>query len=164
MTDTFEQLLENDEDTLNNRYLTFSVENEMYGIEIRHVMEINGIQNITEMPEMPDYVKGIINLRGKIVPVMDIRLRFGKEPRQYDDRTCIIVIDFNGILVGLVVDAVAEVCDIHNENISERPNLGTRGSRGFVKNIGKINSNVILLLDCAKLLSSDEFDMLNEIL
>jgi len=87
--------LEQDEDTLKGKYLIFSMGKEQYGMEIRYITEIIGIQPITEVPEMPDYVKGITNLRGKIIPVMDARLRFRKETREYDDRTCIIVIDTN---------------------------------------------------------------------
>jgi purine-binding chemotaxis protein CheW len=162
MVDTLvKSVVVDDEDTLTNRFLTFFIDKETYGIEIRFVMQIIGIQAITEMPEMPEYVKGIINLRGKIIPVMDVRLRFSKVAKEYDDRTCVIVIDFNSISFGLIVDGIAEVCMIPEEDISDTPNLKASESRGFVKNIGKSNNNVILLLDCETLLSTDELKELN---
>ena len=162
MEDLFGNISESSEDTLKGRYLTFMIDKETFGIEIRFVMEIIGIQAITEMPEMPEYIKGIINLRGRIIAVMDVRLRFGKSTRDYDDRTCVIVIDFSGISIGLIVDSVSEVLSISDENISERPNISNGESRGFVKNIGKLGSAVILLLDCGKLLSINEFEEIKD--
>jgi len=149
------------EDTLKGRYLTFSVGNESYGIEVRHITEIVGIQAITEMPELPYYIKGIINLRGKIIPVMDVRLRFGKEPKDYNDRTCIIVIDIGDLTFGLIVDAVSEVITIPEEDIIVPPKLG---SNRYIKNIGKVGDDVKLLLDCEKLLSADEIKIITEAL
>lgn len=157
-------IFEDEEDTLKGRYLTFLIDKETYAIEIRYVMEINGIQAITEMPEMPEYIKGIINLRGKIIPVMDIRIRFGKPPRDYDDRTCVVVIDFEGHSIGFIVDSVSEVITIPDVDISARPNLSTGDGRGFVKNIGKVNNMVVLLLDCGKLLTSGEIEDISEII
>lgn len=95
-----------EEDTLKGRYLIFTLDKETYGVEIKYVTEIIGIQTITEIPELPEYVKGIINLRGKIIPVMDVRLRFKKEPKEYNDRTCIIVLDIRDLTIGLIVDRV----------------------------------------------------------
>ena len=152
------------EDTLDGRYLTFLIDKETYGIEIRYVMEIVGMQDITEMPEMPDYIKGIINLRGRIIPVIDVRLRFGKQQRDYDDRTCVIVIDFNETLIGLIVDLVTEVQYIPAGEISARPGLGAGDSRGYIRNIGKIGSTVALLIDCGKLLNTDEFHEISAVL
>jgi purine-binding chemotaxis protein CheW len=153
-----EDALENGEDTLKERYLTFITGTETYGIDIRYVMEIVGIQTITEMPEQPHYVKGIINLRGIIIPLMDIRLRFGKLPREYDDRTCVIVINYNGVSYGFIVDSVSEVLTIAEKDIAERPKLNSGDINGYVKSIGKINHTVILLIDCAKLLSLEALD------
>jgi len=148
-----------DEDTQKDRFLTFALDSETYGIEIRNVMEIIGIQAITEIPELPDYIKGIINLRGKIIPVMDVRLRFKKEPKEYNDRTCVIVIDINEMSIGLIVDSVSEVLTIPEQDITVPPNLNNLKTR-YIKNIGKVGSDVKLLLDCEKLLTEDE---LNEI-
>jgi len=101
MSEALENVLEYEEDTQKGKYLTFIIGKEVYGIEIKYVMEIIGMQQITEVPELPEYIKGIINLRGKIIPVLDVRLRFKKEPMEYNDRTCIIVVDIKDVSVGL---------------------------------------------------------------
>lgn len=148
------------EDTQRGKYLTFKIGNEDYGIEISHVTEIIGIQEITNVPELPDYLKGIINLRGKIIPVMDVRLRFKKEPIEYNDRTCVIVIDINDISIGLIVDTVSEVLNINEENIVPPPDVKTGFHNRYVKGIGKVEDKVKLLLDCEKILSEEELDEL----
>ncbi len=112
------------EDAQKDKYLLFALGNEEYGIAIRYVTEIIGLQTITAIPELPAYVKGIVNLRGKIIPVIDMRLRFKKEARQYTNRTCTIVIRVKAVAVGLIVDAVAEVLPIAAENIVPPPLLG----------------------------------------
>ncbi|GAE90681.1 chemotaxis protein CheW [Acetivibrio straminisolvens] len=139
------------EETQRDKYLTFLVEKEYYGIEIKYVTEIIGIQSVTEVPDLPEYIRGIINLRGKIIPVMDVRLRFGKEFREYDDRTCIIVIDAENILIGLIVDSVCEVMSIPNEEIVAPPDFNQSENK-FIKGIGKTGSEVKLILDCERLL------------
>lgn len=161
MTDIREMILEEEEDTQKGRFLTFSLEEESYGIEIKYVTEIVGIQAITQVPELPGYLKGIINLRGKIIPVMDIRLRFKKESVDYNDRTCIIVIDIEDRCVGLIVDNVSEVLRIEEENIVDPPQLTQTGSR-YIKGIGRVGNDVKLLLDCAKLLTEDEIEDISE--
>jgi purine-binding chemotaxis protein CheW len=148
------------EDAQRDRYLTFLIDRQAYGLEIRYVTEIIGIQTYTEMPEMPFYIKGIINLRGNIIPLLDIRLRFGQEQREYNDRTCVIVINFFDIFIGLIVDSVSEVLTIPDEDVLELPKT-INGSR-FLKNIGKSGNNVILLLDCEKLLTDTEIQNLGE--
>ncbi|NMM62310.1 purine-binding chemotaxis protein CheW [Clostridium sp. P21] len=162
MSEIIDETTELTEDTQKGRFLTFSVGKESYGIEIKYVKEIIGIQEITEVPELPDYVKGIINLRGKIIPVMDVRLRFKKEPKEYNDRTCIIVIDVDEISIGLIVDNVSEVLTIEEENIVPPPDLKTGFHNRYVKGIGKVGSEVKLLLDCDKVLSDDEIDVIKE--
>lgn len=103
----FSELDGMDEDAMRGKYLTFSLgENDLYGMEIRYITEIIGIPSITQVPEMPEYIKGITNLRGKVIPVMDARLRFGKIEKPYDERTCIIVVDTGAFPIGLVVDSV----------------------------------------------------------
>ncbi|HHW21877.1 MAG TPA: purine-binding chemotaxis protein CheW [Clostridiaceae bacterium] len=164
MADLIENTVELEEDTLKNRYLTFSIGNESYGIEVRYVTEIIGIQAITEIPELPGYIKGIINLRGKIIPVMDVRLRFKKEPREYNDRTCIIVIDIRDISIGLIVDTVSEVITISEQDIVEPPKMNKGFQNRYIKNIGKVENDVKLLLDCEKLLTDDEIENLSEVL
>lgn len=150
-----ELLLE--EDTQKNKYLTFSLDGEMYGIEIKYVTEIIGMQAITRVPELPDYIRGIINLRGKIIPLMDVRLRFHKDEKPYDDRTCIIVVDIEGLFIGLIVDMVTEVMNISEQDIVETPDIGTGVQSRFISGIGKVDDEVKLLLDCRNLLS--EADM-----
>ncbi|MPN51054.1 Chemotaxis protein CheW [bioreactor metagenome] len=161
MIDLLKSLSENREDAMAGRFLTFLVDKETFGIEIRHVMEIIGLQPITEMPEMPDYVKGIINLRGRIIPVLDVGLRFKKLRREYDDRTCIIVISLSGTSVGLIVDNVSEVLTIPDEDISAKPEILSKDSRGYIKSIGKIGEQVILLIDCDKLLNEHELEAIS---
>lgn len=150
--------IEKEEDTQQDRYLTFSLGNQIFGIEIKFVTEIIGIQPITEVPEMPDYVKGIINLRGKIIPVIDVRLKFRKDPAEYNDRTCIIVIDIHEISIGLIVDNVAEVLTITGENIVPPPDYRTGFQNRYIKGIGKSDKDVKLLLDCDKLLKEEEIE------
>jgi purine-binding chemotaxis protein CheW len=152
------------EDTQKGRFLTFSLGKEAFGIEIRYVTEIIGIQAITELPELPEYIRGIINLRGKIIPVMDVRLRFGKGFREYNDRTCIIVININEISAGLIVDSVSEVLSIGEQDIVEPPQMHRGFQNRYIKNIGKIGSDVKLLLDCEKLLTEDELEELDKAL
>lgn len=156
MSEIFSQeLLEQEEDTQKDRFLTFALGSDSYGIEICHVTEIIGIQPITEVPELPEYIRGIINLRGKIIPVMDVRLRFGKPFKDYDDRTCIIVIEIGDISIGLIVDSVSEVLSIPDTEIVPPPEMNKTGNK-YIKGIGKAGSDVKLLLDCEKLLNDGE--------
>ncbi len=156
------ELQDMEEDTQKDRYLTYQLGNECYGIEIKYVTEIIGIQAIIHVPELPEYVKGIINLRGKIIPVMDARLRFKKEARDYNDRTCIIVVDLNDLSIGLIVDKVTEVLTIPVMDVVDPPRINRTTGYGYIKKIGKIGNEVILLLDCERLLSEDELQCLNE--
>lgn len=154
-----QELLEQ-EDTQKDKFLTFVIARESYGIEISYVTEIIGIQPVIEVPELPEYIRGIINLRGKIIPVMDVRLRFRKSFREYDGRTCIIVVDIEEISVGLIVDSVSEVLSISDQEIVPPPELDKSGNR-YIKGIGKVGNNVKLLLDCNKLLNEEEFENLS---
>ena len=160
MEEVLDEIMEDSEDTQKGKFLTFSVGKESYGIEIKFVKEIIGVQDITEVPELPDYVRGVINLRGKIIPVIDVRLRFRKEPKEYNDRTCIVVIDIKEISVGLIVDNVAEVINIDDSNIVPPPDLKTGFHNRYVKGIGKVGKEVKLLLDCEKLLNEDEVQVI----
>jgi purine-binding chemotaxis protein CheW len=129
---------------------------EVYGIEIRYVTEIIGMQSITEVPDLPEYVRGIINLRGKIIPVIDVRLRFMKPPKSYNDRTCVIVVDIKGIAVGLIVDTVAEVLSIADQDIVPPPQVSSSHHQRYIKAIGKVGNEVKLILDGDKLLNDEE--------
>jgi len=150
------QLVVQEEDTQHGKFLTFQLGNEVYGIEIRYDTEIIGIQQITYVPEVPKYVKGIINLRGKVIPVIDVRLKFGKPPVDYDDRTCIIVIDINDTQIGLIVDCVSEVLNISDDNIVPPPSYKTGFQNKYIKGIGKVGNAVKLLLDCEKIISEND--------
>jgi purine-binding chemotaxis protein CheW len=152
-------VLEEEEDTQKGKFLTFALGNEVYGIEIMYVTEIVGIQPITEVPELPEYVKGIINLRGKIIPVMDIRLRFKKKKMEYNDRTCTIVIDIGEFSIGLIVDTVSEVLSIQEEDIVPPPDI-SKGGKKYIKGIGKTGADVVLILDCEKILNEEELEEL----
>jgi purine-binding chemotaxis protein CheW len=159
MTDAIDQSIFQEEDTQKGKFLTFIVGNEQYGIEIKYVTEIIGIQEITQIPEVPEYIKGIINLRGKIIPVMDVRLRFKKPATEYNDRTCVIVIDIKGVSIGMIVDSVSEVLVIPEAEIVEPPTVGNGGNR-YIKGIGKVGNEVRLILDCNKLLNDEETENL----
>ena len=152
-----------EEDTMHGRYVTFRVDEQMYGIQIRHVTEIIGIQPVSELPEMPAHVKGIINLRGKIIPVVDMRLKFKRPATAYTEKTCILVIDNQTICAGLIVDEVADVLTIGDENISPTPNCGVGVNCRYLEGIGKVGKEVKLLLNCEALFSNDETDQLANI-
>jgi len=143
------------EDTQKGKFLTFTIGEEYYGIEIQYVTEIVGLQPITVVPELPLFVKGIINLRGKIIPVLDARLKFKKEPKDYNDRTCIIVIDVHNTSIGMIVDEVSEVLSISDDNIIDPPAL-TTSSASYIKNIGKSEDHVTLILDCHQLVTEND--------
>ncbi len=145
-------------ETQKGKYLTFEIDEEAYGLEIRHVDDIIGIQDITQVPLQPNCIQGVINLRGKIVPTMDVRLRFGKEKRLYDDRTCIVVLDMKGSPVGIVVDRVLEVTQIEKDLISAPPVFENEKENKFISGIAKYAEEPVILLDCAKLLSYSELD------
>lgn len=152
----------NNEDTQKDKYLTFHLAGENYGIEICYVIEIIGIQSITEVPDMPAFIRGVINLRGKVIPVMDIRARFRLPARDYDDRTCIIVINVDSTEVGLVVDEVSEVADIPENNVEPAPRTSKNSDNSYIQGMGKMNNRVIILLDVHKLLFSNEMQRLIE--
>lgn len=163
MADILEQdTLDLSEDTQKGKFLTFCMGNEFYGIEIKYVTEIIGLQPITEIPEMPEYIKGIINLRGKIIPVMDVRLRFRKPYKEYNDRTCIVVIEIREVLIGLIVDTVSEVIAIPDEEIVAPPGVTKEGNK-YIKGIGKVGNDVKLLLDSDKLLNETDLENLSDL-
>lgn len=135
------------EDTLHGRYLIFALGKESFGLEIACVTEIVGMQTVTCLPDAPSYVKGVVNLRGKVIPVMDMRLRFGKESSVYTDRTCIIIADIRDVSIGLIVDNVTEVLTIDDDQIVPPPPTMVGLQNKYLKAIGKVGSDVKLLLD-----------------
>ena len=154
-----------DMETQKGKYVTFKSGNEYFGIKIEYVNEIIVFQEITEIPESEDYIKGLINLRGKIIPVIDVRLRFKQKPFEYNDRTCIIVITVDTNVVGLIVEKIAEVVEIQEENIIPSPTIGhsDKAHHTFVYAIGKIGDSVKLLLDPDKLLNDNDLSLIEQI-
>lgn len=154
-----------EEDTQKDKYLIFSIGKESYGIDISYVIEIIGLEPITEIPEVPKYVKGVINLRGKIIPVVDIRIKFKKEEKEYDDRTCIIVVEIGSICIGLIIDRVLEVISIDEDNISPPPKLIKNADSGnkYIKGIGKVQNEVRLIINCDKLIEEEELENLENV-
>lgn len=145
-----------EEDTQKGRFMTFRCAGDDYGIGIEYVNEIIGIQNITFVPNQEPYVIGLINLRGKIVPVIDVRLRFRKEAVSYNARTCIIVISVDETTVGIIVDEIADVVTIREEDILNPPNAGSKGASQFIFGLGKIGEEVKLLVDPQRLIADKE--------
>jgi purine-binding chemotaxis protein CheW len=144
------------------KYLTFSLGGEEYGLEILKVKEIIGIMNITSVPQTPSYVKGVINLRGKVIPVVDLRLKFGMETLEYNERTCIIVVDIARknaakVIMGIVVDSVSEVLNIKGEEIENAPTFGVSLNTDYILGMAKIKGTVKILLDIDMVLTSDTF-------
>lgn len=148
-------------DEQKGKYMTFKSGNEYFGLEIRYVNTIIQLQSVTKIPETEDYIKGLINLRGKVVPVIDVRLRFKQPELEYNDRTCIIVINVKSMMVGLIVEQIAEVVEIADDNILPPPTIG-RGDKGhnkYVYGIGKVGDTVKLLLDPDKLLNDEDMSI-----
>lgn len=152
--------------TQQDKYVTFKAGNEYYALKIEYVNEIIVFQEITEIPESEDFIKGLINLRGKIIPVIDVRIRFKQEPIEYNDRTCIIVINVKDMLVGLIVEKVAEVVEIKQEDILPPPSATIgheeKTQNKYVYGIGKVGEEVKLLLDPDKLLKDEEMIVLEQ--
>lgn len=142
-------------DDLNGRFLTFYIENAVYGIELLHVIEIISIQAITQVPNVPEYIKGIINLRGKIVPVIDVRLKFNQEERPHDDKTCIIVVVIEDMHVGLIVDSVSEVVTIDMTALAKPPEFSSAVANKYLKSVSKVGERVILNIDIDRFFHSD---------
>ena len=151
-------------DTQKGKYVTFKSGNEYFGLKIQYVNEIIVYQEVTAIPESEDYIKGLINLRGKIIPVIDVRLRFKQPPIEYNDRTCIIVITVKSTVVGLIVEKIAEVVEIKDEDILPAPTIrhGEKVQHKYVYGIGKIGDAVKLLLDPDKLLNDEDLSLLEQ--
>jgi len=145
---------------LDNKLLQFELAGEFYGVDILKVREINGMMDITAVPQTPVFMKGLINLRGKVVPVIDLRLKFGLPESDYDERTSIIVIEFKSIhgqvQMGIVVDTVSEVINIPAANIESAPNFGARLRSEYIRGMAKTKDRVIIILDIDLILTDEE--------
>ena len=146
------------------KYLTFALAGEEYGIGILKVKEIIGMMTITTIPQTPGYVKGVINLRGKVIPVADLRLKFGMEAMTYNDRTCIIVVEIESaertIRMGIVVDSVSEVLNIKSTDIEDTPNFGSHLNTAFILGMAKLNGSVKILLDIDRVFREEEMTIM----
>jgi purine-binding chemotaxis protein CheW len=142
------------------KFLTFSLDHEEYGIGILKVKEIIGMMRITPVQQTPEYVKGVINLRGKVIPVIDLRTRFGMSSSEYTDRTCIVVVEIDAatgrLHIGIVVDSVSEVLNIKGSDIEETPEFGTALKTDYILGMTKTAGSVKILLDIDRVLSADE--------
>lgn len=150
------------------KYLTFSLSNEEYGIGILKIKEIIGMMPITAVPQTPAFIKGVINLRGKVIPVTDLRLKFSMEAMEYTERTCIIVVEIEGesgntIMVGVVVDSVSEVLNIRGQDIEPTPAFGSKLDTDYILGMAKIEGKVKILLNIDRVLSSHEIEMLENV-
>lgn len=146
------------------KHLTFCLGDESYGFEILKVQEIIGLVEVTSVPKSPEYVRGVINLRGKIIPVVDLRKKFQMPATEDTEKTCVIVVQLKSndasIVVGLIVDEVSEVIEIAEDQIEPAPDITTDSSDKFIKGMGKVNEKVIMLLDVDKVVSAKEISML----
>jgi purine-binding chemotaxis protein CheW len=148
------------------KYLTFTLAEEEYGIGILKIKEIIGMLPITSVPQTPDFVKGVINLRGKVIPVIDLRLRFGMGEIDYTERTCIIVVEIESqagtVLIGIVVDSVSEVLNVKGDDIADTPTFGTKLNTEYILGMAKMDGGVKILLDIDQVLSSEEISALEK--
>lgn len=141
------------------KYLTFVLCGEEYGIEILKVREIIGIMNITPVPQTPEHIKGVINLRGKVIPVIDLRLKFGFQQAEYTKETCIIVVEVRNILTGIIVDTVSEVLDVGSKELESSPDFGNGVNTEIFLGMAKIKNKVKILLDIDKVLGTEEINI-----
>ncbi|MDR1070893.1 MAG: chemotaxis protein CheW [Gracilibacteraceae bacterium] len=152
MNEIVAQEIQETENTLRGKYLTFLLDEQCFGLDIEYILEIIGVQSMTRVPKIPPYIIGIMNLRGKVIPIIDMRLRFRKALREYDAKTCIVVVEVDEDVVGLVVDSIDEVVDIADDNISAPPGAANDYSGNFMKGVAQDKGKVRLLLDCRRIL------------
>lgn len=144
------------------QYLTFQNDCQRYGMPSANVIEIVKIPPVTSMPELPTYAKGIINLRGRVIPLIDVNLRLGKPEKEYTDRTCVIIVDINGVYVGLIVESVEEVLDIENSVISPPPAVSSNAAGYYITGVAKFDGYMILLLDGSLLIKDSDMIMFTQ--
>ncbi len=145
------------------RYLTFFLGDEQYGIAIDRIKEIIAMMKVTYVPKTPPYIRGVINLRGSIIPVVDTRLRFGMEPKEADMHTTIVIVEVEKVNIGFIVDRVEEVASIDSAHLSEPPKFGSHIDTDFICSMAQIEENVVMILDVLKLFEADELVSLEQI-
>lgn len=153
---------------IEGKYMTFTLKNEIYGIPIGTVKEINAMMTITEVPNTPKYIKGVINLRGKIISIMDLRMRLGMEEIEYSERTCIIVVEVQNNekgkkKIGIVVDHVAEVIEIKNSELEDFEEDLADGLNAFINGIAKVKDKIIIILDIERIVNNIEIVEINQV-
>ena len=139
-----------------NKFVTFSIGEEVYGVDVKKVQEIIGMTQITHVPNTISFIKGVINLRGAVVPVIDMRLKFKMSSRDYDAFTVIIIVEVKERLIGMIVDTVADVADIPLETIQDTPHFTSKIETHFIRGIGKTESGLVIILDVESILTADE--------
>ncbi|MGR3174519.1 MAG: chemotaxis protein CheW [Candidatus Scalindua sp.] len=145
------------------KFLTFNLVKEVYGIEILKVREIICLMDITNVPQTPDYLKGVINLRGKVIPIVDLRLKFSMPEVEHTQETCIIVAEVNNTSIGIIVDSVSEVLNIKSEEIEEAPQFGQGIDTNFILGLGKTKERIVILLDIELVLSSEDLETVEQL-
>ncbi|MDD5066991.1 MAG: chemotaxis protein CheW [bacterium] len=149
------------------KYLAFSLSSEVYGIDILKVKEIIGVPEITHVPRLPAFIRGVVNLRGKIIPVLDLRLKLDFEPREYDERTCIIILEVDTaeglIQLGVIIDRVLDVMNLTQEQIEPSPSFGVKINTAFILGMAKVNNKVISILDIQQLLTTEDMSQLQSV-
>ncbi|MHC4885916.1 MAG: chemotaxis protein CheW [Planctomycetota bacterium] len=144
------------------KYLTLRLGEEVYGVDVLSIQEIIGVMEVTSVPQTPAFVKGVINLRGKVIPVVDLRLKFGMEEADHNQETCIIVVNVNDTLMGIIVDTVNEVMDIEEGQIEDPPRFGVSVDTAFILGMGKLEERVVILLNIERVLTSEELVMVQD--
>ncbi len=150
----------NSSSTGGNQYVTFNINDEEYGIEIKSVQEITGYRELTVLPNTPEYVKGILNLRGNVIPVMDPRIKFGMPEVEYDKTSVVIIFNAAGKTVGMIVDRISDVLTIDRKSIEETPDMAVDLNVQFLDGVGKVGEKFVILLDVSKIFSQDEIEKL----
>jgi len=152
------------EDTMHGKYLVFHLDSQQFAIAIVNVIDIINLQPITRVPNCPDYISGITNLRGKVIPIIDLRIRFGKKPREADEnnRVCIIVLEHSGMQVGIVVDSVSEFAALDDSSISPPPPFHTSSESKFIEGVARVNDSIYLLLNCVEVLGPEYLPLISE--
>jgi purine-binding chemotaxis protein CheW len=162
MTDTDKKTQKDTVETEENQFVTFLIGGESYGVEVLCVSEILGMTEITPVPNTFQFMKGVINLRGEVVPVVDMRLKFGMNEKEYDAFTVIIIVEVKRRLVGMIVDAVSDVANIPISSIQNTPHFTTKIETDFIRGIGQIGDQLIIILDVDRILTTEEFQMIEE--
>lgn len=144
------------------QYVSFIISDEVYGVEVLKVQEIIGMTQITHVPNSMSFMKGVINLRGSVVPVVDMRMKFKMEEREYDGFTVILIVEVNERLIGMIVDSVSDVVEIPVAKIQDTPHFSAKIETDFIKGIGRVDEQLIIILDVNLILTSDELEKIEQ--